>query len=212
MSKSAFGGGPVGGLRLSDKSSPTSSVDLGSGFWFSCKTMNHLENMVLELSLSSFALRLSRKSSSSSSASSSSSSSSSEVTSAEGNDPKHRKSNVMLRKHVRNCITSFLNPNVVSIQAGFLLWLLWSRSISSMTDCQFLHESGLAGRPGRTLIWPAQVTFGDVGSAISEVLDLAHSRGLAWPPDRTAVNFLWWRLFGSEGLAGLQMGLGIRVR
>lgn len=75
---------------------------------------------------------------------------------------------------------------------------------------------------GLTLICPAQVTFGEVGSdEISEPIDLVlvHSSGLAWawppPPPLEEIDFLrwwWWRLLGSEGLAGLQMGLGVRAR
>ena len=89
-----------------------------------------------------------------------------------------------------------------------------------MTDCQFLQELVLC----LTLIWPAQVTLGDVGSEISVPIGLvlAHKSGLAWPPF-LVLDFLrwwgwlwwcwcWWRLLGSEGLAGLHMGLGISVR
>lgn len=83
-----------------------------------------------------------------------------------------------------------------------------------MTDCQLLHEPVL----GLTLICPAQVTFGEVGSEMSDPIGLvlAHSRGLAWPPPPLLLGFFirwwWWRLFGSECLAGLQMGFGISVR
>lgn len=61
------------------------------------------------------------------------------------------------------------------------------------------------------------MTLGEVGSVISVAKDfvLDHSMGLAWPPappPPLAADFFRWRLVGSEGRAGPQMGLGMRVR
>ncbi|XP_039053116.1 uncharacterized protein LOC120195059 [Hibiscus syriacus] len=141
--------------------------------------------------------------------SSSSSSSSSVVISDCGKDPKHRKSKRMDCRHVKNCM--------IFLKAKWLhpTWSLVNSFNLFHDDCQLLHEFVL----DLTLICPAHVTLGEVGSVISDpiCLFLSHRRWLAWPPRPFLVlDFLrrrcWWRLLGSDGLAGLLTCFGCRDR
>ncbi|URE48543.1 hypothetical protein MUK42_25148 [Musa troglodytarum] len=90
-----------------------------------------------------------------------------------------------------------------------------SLSICSTTESQFLSlpplGDGLVLHLGLTLIWPAHVTLGDVGSAISELmlLLLVLKRGLTWP---RVPDLAWWRFPASAVREGLHIGFGINVR
>lgn len=85
------------------------------------------------------------------------------------------------------------------------------------------------GLEGRTLIWPAQVTLGEVGSSNSgsALLALVLNRGLERPRKEPAVRLVavgldvtvvcWWRWWGcrlgsSAGREGLHIGLGMRAK
>jgi len=71
-------------------------------------------------------------------------------------------------------------------------------SISSIIGCQLLHVVIL----GRTMIWPAHITLGEVCSMIFEPIELVldNNKGLAWPLALPLLKdflrwwwLLWWR-------------------
>ncbi|URE48540.1 hypothetical protein MUK42_25148 [Musa troglodytarum] len=123
-------------------------------------------------------------------------------------EPEHGEEDTALHHHFcysigYSCVPSRKRRNPTSL------------SICSTTESQFLSlpplGDGLVLHLGLTLIWPAHVTLGDVGSAISELmlLLLVLKRGLTWP---RVPDLAWWRFPASAVREGLHIGFGINVR